>query len=111
MADLKKMNRKQLERLISDAQRALKSISAREKREARKAAEQAAAKFGFSLTELVGSGAPEKTKKKKAAARVPGKPKYANPADPTQVWTGRGRKPGWFMQAVEAGADPRSMEI
>ncbi|WP_300035958.1 H-NS histone family protein [uncultured Roseobacter sp.] len=111
MADLKKMNRKQLERLIADARRALKSIETKEKREAKKAAEKAAAKFGFSLSDLVGAEKQASAGKKKAAPRAPGKPKYANPADPSQVWTGRGRRPGWYTQAVEAGADPASMEI
>ena len=28
--------------------------------------------------------------------RVAGKPKYRNPADPTQSWTGRGKRPVWI---------------
>ena len=29
--------------------------------------------------------------------------KYANPDDPAQTWTGRGRKPAWVKTALEAG--------
>ncbi len=29
--------------------------------------------------------------------------KYANPNDPSQTWTGRGRKPAWLKEALEAG--------
>ena len=29
--------------------------------------------------------------------------KYANPDDPSQTWTGRGRKPAWVHAALEAG--------
>ena len=32
------------------------------------------------------------------------KPKYVNPADPSQTWSGRGRKPRWMEDALAAGA-------
>ncbi|SLN10314.1 H-NS histone family protein [Pseudoruegeria aquimaris] len=38
-------------------------------------------------------------------------PKYANPADPTQTWSGRGRKPAWFIDALAAGKTPEDLEI
>lgn len=38
-------------------------------------------------------------------------PKYANPADPSQNWSGRGRKPAWFIAALEAGKTPEDLEI
>lgn len=31
--------------------------------------------------------------------------KYANPADPTQTWTGRGRRPKWVNDLLAAGGD------
>lgn len=30
--------------------------------------------------------------------RVAGTPKYRNPADPTQTWAGRGKRPGWAKE-------------
>ena len=30
-------------------------------------------------------------------------PKYSNPDDPSQKWSGRGRRPRWVTQALEAG--------
>ncbi len=30
-------------------------------------------------------------------------PKYRNPDDPSQKWSGRGRRPRWVTQALEAG--------
>ena len=54
-----------------------------------------ARKMGYSLAELTGmSGA----KPRKAVAA-----KYANPADPSQTWTGRGRKPKWVEAALAEG--------
>lgn len=75
-------------------------ITEREKaeREAVKAElkEMAKAK-GFDLADLFGDGGkPVKEKK-----TVP--PKYRNPADATQTWTGRGRKPRWIVDALASG--------
>ena len=30
-------------------------------------------------------------------------PKYRNPADPSQTWSGRGRQPRWFKAAIRKG--------
>ncbi|WP_254604356.1 MULTISPECIES: H-NS family nucleoid-associated regulatory protein [Leisingera] len=37
--------------------------------------------------------------------------KYANPADPSQTWSGRGRKPGWVHEALKAGKSIEDLEI
>ena len=105
--DLSKMNRKQLEKLIKDAEKALKTLETREKKEAKKAAEAAVAKFGFKLSDLTsGEGGQRKSAKGPASA-----PKYANPSDPSQTWTGKGRQPNWYRAEVEKGTTPESMEI
>lgn len=39
--------------------------------------------------------------------RSVGAPKYRNPENPEQTWTGRGKKPGWLKQAV----DPEALRI
>jgi DNA-binding protein H-NS len=31
-------------------------------------------------------------------------PKYANPDDPSQTWTGRGRGPNWLVAKMRKGA-------
>ncbi len=36
--------------------------------------------------------------------RAPGKPKYRNPHNPEQTWTGRGKRPGWLKQADDIEA-------
>lgn len=108
--DLKNMSKKQLEKLLKDVQKALNSIQGKERREAKKAAEKVAAKFGFSLSELT------ETSTAKPAKRAPGpktkaQMKFANPGNPNQKWTGKGRQPQWFKDAVAAGTDVKSMEI
>jgi DNA-binding protein H-NS len=32
-------------------------------------------------------------------------PKYRNPADPSQTWSGRGRQPRWFNAALRKACE------
>lgn len=91
--DFESLTREELSQLIANAQKALKTVDARRKAEAKRAAELAAKEYGFSLDEVMEAG----TKGSKGA------PKYANPADASQTWTGRGRKPNWVIEALESG--------
>lgn len=91
--DLENLTRDELQQLITDAQKALKTVDARRKAEAKRAAEKAVKAFGYSLDDVLESG-PKGSK---------GAPRYANPADPAQTWTGRGRKPNWVIEALAAG--------
>jgi DNA-binding protein H-NS len=108
------MSRKELEKLKSDVEKALKTAEVRDLRAAKKAAEKAAAEFGFSLGELSGD-APADTPKRKYKKRKPAKgkgvAKYRNPDDPKQTWTGKGRQPAWFKAAMDKGTDPATLEI
>ena len=111
--DLKSMSRKDLEKLLSDVKKALQAAQSRERRAARKAAEKAAAEYGFALNDLADEKpAPKKVKKpRKAAAGPKSKPQFANPENPAQTWTGKGRQPNWFRAQVEKGSDPESMRV
>ncbi|MEC3861535.1 H-NS histone family protein [Mesobacterium sp. TK19101] len=91
--ELNTLSKDELVKLKTDVEKALKTIDARRKAEAKKAADEAAKAFGFSLDELV-SDSGKGTK---------GVPKYANPDDASQTWTGRGRKPNWVIAWTEAG--------
>lgn len=55
-----------------------------------------AGKLGMKVEDIISY----ESQKKKTS----GKPKYRNPANPEQTWTGRGKKPGWLKQALESGA-------
>ncbi|MFZ5964009.1 H-NS family nucleoid-associated regulatory protein [Thalassococcus sp. BH17M4-6] len=100
--DLENLSKEELKQLKTDVDKALKTIDARRKAEAKKAAEHAAKEYGFSLDELLGASS---GKGPKSA------PKYANPADPSQTWTGRGRKPNWVIDALAAGKSLDDMKI
>lgn len=111
--DLKSMSRKELEKLAADIDKTLERVSKREMKAALAAAEKAAKAHGFSLAEITpGAATADKPQKKKTPKpKNPGKPKYANPKDKTQTWTGKGRRPDWFLAAMDAGKTPEQLEI
>ncbi len=104
--DLSKLARKELEKLRVDVDKAIRDAETRDRKEAKKAAEKAAAKFGFSLNELAGAAG-----KGKAGKGTVGAPKYAHPDNSSLTWTGKGRQPKWFKEAVEGGMSLKKLEI
>lgn len=92
--DFDKMSLKELRDLRTKLDRAISSYEDRRRREAIHAAEEAARAHGFNLSELTG-----------AAPRKGGTvaPKYAHPENPSLTWTGRGRKPRWVQENLDAG--------
>lgn len=66
---------------------------------------------GYSIEELFGGAAPAKRGRKAAGKPGPkpgrklGKvaPKYRNPANPAETWTGRGKQPRWLAEQVSKG--------
>jgi len=101
--DLSKLSDKALAKLQDDIGLEFKSREKSKREQARKDAEAAARKHGFSLSELVDG--------KKAAKRPPVPAKYRNPADASQTWSGRGRQPEWYKAAISSGTDPKKLEI
>jgi len=99
--DLDSMSREEVMALKKNVDKALTSFEKRQREAALAAAQKAAQEHGFSLDEILG---------KKSSGRT-AVPKYRNPEDPTQTWTGRGRQPAWYKQAIEAGANPSDLEI
>jgi DNA-binding protein H-NS len=43
--------------------------------------------------------------------RAPAVAKYANPANKSATWSGRGRKPRWFSEALAKGKKPEDLSI
>ncbi|WP_206198527.1 H-NS histone family protein [Zoogloea dura] len=46
-----------------------------------------------------------------AEAKVKGNPKYQNPDDHDQTWTGMGRQPGWIKAHLQSGGSLESLLI
>ncbi len=43
--------------------------------------------------------------RKKKPAKTASKVKFQNPNDPSQTWSGRGKRPRWLQGAIEQGAE------
>ena len=86
----------QLKKLQGDVAIAIFNYEKRKKAEALAAVEKVAKANGYSLKELF-DGENVASKKIKVA------PKYANPNDASQTWTGRGRKPTWVNELLASG--------
>ncbi|WP_424975415.1 H-NS family nucleoid-associated regulatory protein [Dinoroseobacter sp. S124A] len=102
--DLSKMTLDELNTLEKDVQKAKVAVEKKRVVQARKALEETAKQHGVSLEEIFGAKSEIKGASKSA-------PKYANPDNPEQTWTGRGRQPTWYREAVGAGTDPSALEI
>ena len=97
MADcnLEGMSLSELKKLQKDIAKAISTYQDRQKAEARAKVKALARDMGYSLTELVGTA----TK----TTRAPAAAKYRHPKNAAITWSGRGRKPQWFMEALAAG--------
>ncbi|WP_449427649.1 H-NS histone family protein [Rhodanobacter umsongensis] len=104
--DIKNLNHNQLNDLISNAQvrqnelRKEKVVKLREKVHALIKAE------GYSFEDIFGSA---RGKAKRGTGTVA--PKYRNPANPAQTWSGRGKRPHWFSDALKAGKKEKDLAI
>jgi DNA-binding protein H-NS len=94
--DVDRLSLKQLIELEVKLNRAKSQARDRAKAELKENIEQLLAGTGFTIAELYGFGGKR--------GRSSGVPKYANPDDSTQTWTGRGRKPNWLVARMKKGA-------
>ena len=95
--DLDNLSLKELKKLLANVTKAIDSYEDRKKLEALAELEAKAKEMGFSLSELLGTAAPDARKRRAAAV------KYAHPENSSLTWTGRGRKPKWVVEALAAG--------
>lgn len=72
--------------------------------------------YGLTQDDLFGAAPSRKVKRSEAttaAVAAPKKPSVAKYRDPAsgKTWTGVGKRPGWFVAAIEGGADPTTLAI
>lgn len=115
MTDYEAMSRKELMGLRANIDKAIAAVGDRERRDALKAAEAAAREHGFTLDELVPlMGGARGRGRRAAGASSSGPvnaPRYRNPDNPDQTWSGRGRRPRWVHEAEAAGRSLPDLEI
>lgn len=96
------MSLDELKRMKRDIDKAIGDYDDLRKAEARRDLEERAREYGFSLSELAG------VKSTKRAAVVP---KYRNPGNLEQTWSGRGRQPIWLREAIVAKTEQDDLKI
>jgi len=93
---------KELKALRSQLDRAIDGYGAKQKQKALEAIKAAAQEHGFALKDLLSN---DNLRTRSVA------PKYVHPDDPARTWTGRGRKPHWVQEALDAGKSLEDLAI
>ena len=101
--ELDTLSLKDLKQLQKDVETAIANFKDRERRKALAEVEVFLRERGLTAADLSDLGV-KKT-------RRPATAKYANPADPAQTWTGRGRRPRWADAALAEGKSLSDLAI
>ncbi|WGH80067.1 H-NS histone family protein [Jannaschia ovalis] len=114
MSDVKKMSREQLEKEAAEAEARLRELrkaqeefDGRRLKELRGEIEAMLGKEGFTLADLFGG----KQGKKPVAGAAKAPAKYRHPENGALTWSGRGRQPGWYKEALAQGKKPEDLAI
>lgn len=101
--NLTKLSRLELEALENELVAAKKVRAEVEIQDVRDEVNALLAKRGYSFSEIFGKGTGRKT--------GPVKPKYRNPKNVAETWTGRGRRPRWLEAEIKKGKSVKSFLI
>lgn len=92
---LKGLSVAELDRLIAEAQSQREETREQRRRELKSELEQRLKDEGFTAHEVLGA------RLKPKPDTLP--PRYADPADPSRTWSGKGRMPAWLVDLTEGG--------
>jgi DNA-binding protein H-NS len=93
-----------LKALFKDIETELKHREVTDKKKALERMRDIAAEYGLSLSEVINKEGRLDTKKSKLKnAEQASLPKYINPDNPDQTWSGRGQQPKWLKEALATG--------
>lgn len=104
MSNIENLSLAELQALIKNAQSALEEKQASMRKEGIAQIKEIAASIGVTV-EIID----EKKSRKASSSSVSAK--YANPADPSQTWTGRGLPPKWLKALIEQGRNKNEFLI
>lgn len=106
--NLNNMSVQELEDLIAQANEMIEAKREQAVAKARADIEKIAASTGYSVHDLLGLRG---GRSKKASAKKTLADKYRNPKDPSQTWSGRGKRPRWLQEMLAKGAKLESFQI
>ncbi len=97
--NLETLSPKELQALIADAQSKMKIAHANLIQDIRKKMDALLRVSGVTLAEVYPARGGKKAGKRGNVGSVAAK--YRDPFDPSKTWSGRGRQPLWFMEALK----------
>lgn len=103
MENVNTLSLKDLKELQAHVVKAIATFEDRKRKEAIAELQEMARAKGFTLEELTGTAVVRR--------RAPATAKYANPANNSDTWSGRGRKPRWFIEALASGKQPDDLSV
>ncbi len=107
--DIKTLSARELGSLITTAKKRQALLSKRAPvSQVRSKLTRLAKAEGYTIEELFGgAAAPARPRKSAGSTRKLGKvpPKYRNPDNPKETWTGRGKQPRWLAAYTSKGRD------
>jgi len=118
--NLREMPKNELVKLQGRITAELKKHDVLDRKKAASAVKDVLSKFGMTLPDIVDffpnkpgpkTGSKHKKKRKITTASTPGPARYQDPNDEANKWTGKGRRPVWFLDAMAAGHTPEDLEI
>lgn len=108
--DINTLSAKELESLINQAKKRKTTLNKRKPvGVVRRKLTQQARNEGYTIAELFGTGGAVVREPRASAAKKARKPlgkvapKYRNPANPTETWSGRGKQPRWLAAYTDNG--------
>jgi DNA-binding protein H-NS len=102
--DLQNLTENELQDIIENAGKMLKIKQEGKRKEVVVQIKELAASIGVSV-EI------HESDKRSLRKGVKVAPKYQNPQNPSQKWTGRGVAPKWFQALLDSGIDKAQLEI
>ncbi len=105
--DIKKLSQSQLDALIQEAQARKTELHREELSKVKEEVMAFARSRGYTIEELFGG----KARRGGGGKRGTVAPKYRNPKDPAQTWTGRGKRPRWFQALIDSGKKEADLRI
>ena len=103
---IRNLNHSQLTDLIQRARARQEELAREKATKLREKIDAMVRAEGFAIEDVFGGGAG-----RRGGVRRKVKPKYRNPTDPMQTWTGRGKRPRWFSAALASGKKEKDLLI
>lgn len=122
LPDISELTVSELENLVKQCNSQIEARKKSKRKELAKTFRQLARTEGLEVKEILEETAPGATRKRRATkasgkkagrkkARGKVAPKYRNPNNAAETWTGRGRKPLWVVAALESGKQLQDLAI